>query len=107
MDRRLQTTDQPVRFRIDATRCDGQGVCALVAPEVFALDRYGIGYVRPAAAGSMADPDIRNRGLEASALCPRNAIFEQLLEPVPVTAGDGAAGRAARGRPQRPALAPG
>jgi NADH:ubiquinone oxidoreductase subunit F (NADH-binding)/ferredoxin len=88
MDRRLQTTDQPVRFRIDATRCDGQGVCPLIAPEVFALDRYGIGYVRPAAAGAMTDPDVRNRGLEASALCPRNAIFEQLLEPVPASAGD-------------------
>ncbi len=99
MDRRLQATQQPVRFRIDATRCDGQGVCALIAPEVFALDRYGMGYVAPTAAGAMADPDIRNRGLEASALCPRNAIFEQLLE--------GAAPRADAPGPDAPRAQPG
>jgi NADH:ubiquinone oxidoreductase subunit F (NADH-binding)/ferredoxin len=88
MDRRLLTTDQPVRFRIDATRCDGQGVCALIAPEVFGLDRYGMGYVLPAAAHALSKADVRDRGLEASALCPRNAIFEQIVEAVPGIAGE-------------------
>ncbi len=97
MDRRLQTTDQRVRFRIDATRCDGQGVCVLVAPEVFALDRYETGYVRADAGQAIADREVRDRALEASALCPRNAIFEQVLVPVAATAGE---------EPPAPAAAP-
>jgi NADH:ubiquinone oxidoreductase subunit F (NADH-binding)/ferredoxin len=77
MDRRLASSNAPVRFRIDATRCDGQGVCVMIAPELLALDRYGLAYVVPGADEvAAADPDIRARGLEADALCPRNAIFE-------------------------------
>ena len=45
MDRRLADSTDLVRFRIDATRCDGQGVCVLIAPELFELDRYGLAYV--------------------------------------------------------------
>ena len=82
MDRRLTQNAERLRFRIDATRCDGQGVCALVAPELFGLDRYGLAYVIP---GSQeladADPDVRARGLEADALCPRNAIREDPAPP--------------------------
>ncbi|GAA0985695.1 NADH-ubiquinone oxidoreductase-F iron-sulfur binding region domain-containing protein [Acrocarpospora macrocephala] len=80
MDRRLQETNQEIRFRIDATRCDGQGVCVLIAPEVFQLDRYGLGYVVPGADVTAANPDVRNRALEAGALCPRNAISEQIVQ---------------------------
>ena len=82
MDRRLTKNAEPLRFRIDASRCDGQGVCALVAPELFGLDRYGLAYVIP---GSQeiadTDPDVRARGLEADALCPRNAIREDPAPP--------------------------
>ena len=74
MDRRLNSNDEPVRFRIDATRCDGQGVCVLVAPELFALDRYGLGLVIPGSEKLADHPEVRARGLEADALCPRNAI---------------------------------
>ena len=84
MDRRLTASTDVVRFRVDATRCDGQGVCVLVAPELFALDRYGLSYVRPGADQLAAtDPEVRGRGLEADAMCPRNAIREepQLLRP--------------------------
>jgi NADH:ubiquinone oxidoreductase subunit F (NADH-binding)/ferredoxin len=79
MDRRLATNADLLRFRVDATRCDGQGVCVLVAPELFELDRYGLAYVTPdgdrLAAG---DEEIRARGLEADAMCPRNAIREEI-----------------------------
>ncbi|WP_326635225.1 ferredoxin [Streptosporangium sp. NBC_01755] len=82
MDRRLAESRESLRFRIDATRCDGQGVCVLIAPELFALDRYGIAYVVPGSERLAAeDPDVRARGLEADAMCPRNAIFEAPLPP--------------------------
>ena len=94
MDRRLTASTDVVRFRVDATRCDGQGVCVLVAPELFALDRYGLSYVRPGADQLAAtDPELRGRGLEADAMCPRNAIRE---DPVPTRPGPavGTPGRA-------------
>ena len=80
MDRRLATSTDLVRFRVDATRCDGQGVCVLVAPELFQLDRYGLAQVVPGSESLVsADPDVRARGLEADATCPRNAIREELV----------------------------
>ena len=85
MDRRLNSNDEPVRFRIDATRCDGQGVCVLVAPELFALDRYGLGLVIPGSEKLADHPEVRARGLEADALCPRNAIREDPVPPARVT----------------------
>ena len=90
MDRRLADSTDLVRFRIDATRCDGQGVCVLIAPELFELDRYGLAYVTKDADRLAAeDPDIRARGLEADAMCPRNAIREELATarviPAPAT----------------------
>jgi NADH:ubiquinone oxidoreductase subunit F (NADH-binding)/ferredoxin len=91
MDRRLTASTDVVRFRVDATRCDGQGVCVLVAPELFALDRYGLSYVQPGADQLAAtDPELRGRGLEADAMCPRNAIREDpvLLRPDPPAAAE-------------------
>ncbi len=80
MDRRLATNTDRVRFRVDATRCDGQGVCVLIAPELFALDRYGHAYVIPGSEQlATDDPDVRARGLEADAMCPRNAIREEAI----------------------------
>lgn len=85
MDRRLATNTDQVRFRVDATRCDGQGVCVLVAPELFELDRYGLAYIAPDGDRlAAADPEVRARGLEADAMCPRNAIREEPLTPRPV-----------------------
>jgi NADH:ubiquinone oxidoreductase subunit F (NADH-binding)/ferredoxin len=80
MDRRLASNTDSLRFRIDPTRCDGQGVCVLIAPELFALDRYGHAYVIPGSE-TITDPDVRARGLEADAMCPRNAIREEPAAP--------------------------
>jgi len=97
MDRRLTESTDVIRFRVDATRCDGQGVCVLVAPELFALDRYGLAYVRPGADQlAAADPEVRARGLDADAMCPRNAIREEPAPappelPAPAERGDAAA----------------
>ena len=101
MDRRLSDSADAIRFRIDATRCDGQGVCVLVAPELFGLDRYGLGYVLPGADQlAAADPEVRARGLEADAMCPRNAIREEPAlaarpDPAPAAASPAAASPAA------------
>jgi len=63
-------------------RCDGQGVCALIAPEIFQLDRYGDAYVSPGAEALVAEDDeLRQRALEADAMCPRNAIYELPAAP--------------------------
>jgi NADH:ubiquinone oxidoreductase subunit F (NADH-binding)/ferredoxin len=103
VDRRLTENTEPLRFRIDATRCDGQGVCALVAPELFALDRYGLAYVIPGSQDiADADPDVRARGLEADALCPRNAIREDPAAPArPAPAAAPPPSPAPRQRPPR------
>jgi NADH:ubiquinone oxidoreductase subunit F (NADH-binding)/ferredoxin len=83
MDRRIAETTDRIQFRIDATRCDGQGVCVLIAPEIFQLDRYGLAYVVPGSAEAVADnPDVRARGLEADAMCPCSAIRSEVLPPV-------------------------
>jgi NADH:ubiquinone oxidoreductase subunit F (NADH-binding)/ferredoxin len=89
VDRRLTQNAERLRFRIDATRCDGQGVCALIAPELFGLDRYGLAYVIPGSE-ELVDtaPDVRARGLEADALCPRNAIREDPVSSVRPAPGD-------------------
>jgi NADH-quinone oxidoreductase subunit F len=98
VDRRLTENTEPVRFRIDATRCDGQGVCVLIAPELFTTDRYGLGLVIP---GSQeiadADPEVRARGLEADALCPRNAIREDPAPPARPVPGAAASAPSAAG----------
>jgi NADH:ubiquinone oxidoreductase subunit F (NADH-binding)/ferredoxin len=79
MVRRPLGNEESIRFRIDATRCDGQGVCAIIAPELFELDRYGLAFLTADGDALAAkDPDVRARGLEASAMCPRNAIREEL-----------------------------
>jgi NADH:ubiquinone oxidoreductase subunit F (NADH-binding)/ferredoxin len=87
MDRRVAANNDLVQFRIDATRCDGQGVCVLIAPEIFELDRYDLAYVTKAADALVrSDEDVRSRGFEADAMCPRDAIFEMLASarPAPV-----------------------
>lgn len=88
MDRRLPESTERIRFRVNATRCDGQGVCAIVAPEVFRLDRYGYAYVVPGSEAVVAaDDEIRARAFEADVTCPRNAIFEELSHSRPAPAG--------------------
>jgi NADH:ubiquinone oxidoreductase subunit F (NADH-binding)/ferredoxin len=72
-----------VRLRIDASKCDGQGVCKLFAPEWFELDRYGLAYVLPEAKRLAGDDrDLWALMQEAEATCPRSAIrIERLAAP--------------------------
>lgn len=73
-------TKRVLRVRIDASRCDGQGVCKTVAPELFELDRYGYAYV----VRERRDLDPEDRALvdtarDAESMCPRAAIFLERL----------------------------
>jgi NADH:ubiquinone oxidoreductase subunit F (NADH-binding)/ferredoxin len=83
MERDLAGTSDALRFRVDPTRCDGQGVCVLISPEAFALDRYDLAYVVP---GVDAEGEERARALEAAAQCPRNAISVTRVVPRSVRA---------------------
>lgn len=75
-------SSQIIRLRIDASRCDGQGVCATVAPELFELDRYGYAYVsREHTSLNPSDRDLVELAREAESMCPRAAIFLEKLAP--------------------------
>ena len=76
---------QIIRVRIDASRCDGQGVCATVAPELFELDRYGDAYVtRERSSLDPSDRDLVELARQAESMCPRAAIFlEKVTSPPP------------------------
>lgn len=62
-----------MRFRLDRTLCDGFGVCAKWAPDVFSLDDWG--YASLSGSGSVAPgqhDDVRRALLD----CPVHAITE-------------------------------
>ncbi|MEI8050290.1 MAG: ferredoxin [Actinomycetes bacterium] len=67
-----------VRVTIDLTRCEGHGICALVAPGVMDLDRYG--YAVPFE-GALRRVD-RVQATRAAAACPRGAIDVTVDDPI-------------------------
>jgi NADH-quinone oxidoreductase subunit F len=78
----------PIRVRVDASKCDAQGVCKLTAPEFFELDRYGYAYVHGTA--PIVDPSelsLYELAREAEATCPRAAIMlERVFDPIDLDA---------------------
>ncbi len=81
-----------MRLRVDASRCDGQGVCTLVAPEFFTLDRYGYALVRREAATFAREEAARFAlAREAEATCPRAAIILERLRALAPPAAPGLA----------------
>jgi NADH:ubiquinone oxidoreductase subunit F (NADH-binding)/ferredoxin len=75
------------RVRIDASKCDGQGVCGLVAPELFAFDRYGYALLVEGAQAVLDEHEsARRSAIEAEATCPRLAIVLERLGPPPPAA---------------------
>ena len=74
----------PIRVRVDASKCDGQGVCKLTAPEFFELDRYGHAYVHEGAGiVDPADHELFELAREAEATCPRAAILLERVAELP------------------------
>lgn len=56
-------------LQLDAASCDGVGMCALVAPDVVTLDRWGFPVVEDAAASSLA-----RQARAAARACPHRAL---------------------------------
>jgi len=62
-----------VKIKLDRTKCDGFGLCAVHAPETFSLDEWG--YVSLADGGEIAprhEAGVRRALLD----CPVHAILE-------------------------------
>ncbi len=72
-----------VRVRVDASKCDGQGVCKLFTPEWFELDRYGYAYVLGDVVVDRSDAAAWSTAREAEATCHRAAILLQPVVPLP------------------------
>lgn len=76
MRRGLATTERPVtRLRVDPVACDGIGQCALAAPELITLDRWGFPVL---AGGATQDPAAARRAVAA---CPRHALWVRTEAP--------------------------
>ena len=56
-------------LQLDAASCDGVGMCALVAPDVVTLDRWGFPVVDDAAAASLT-----RQARAAARACPHRAL---------------------------------
>ena len=67
-------------LRLDGTRCDGHGICALRCPELITLDERGFAGVDPAPIGGGR---VLRRARRAVAGCPERAlsISRRLQEP--------------------------
>ncbi len=90
MDRRLIEAGDTIRVRVHGSKCDGQGVCSLVSPGVFELDRYGLGLVRAGRDLLGAEDADRQSAFDAEGTCPRMAI---LIERSTAAASRGDAGQ--------------
>ena len=79
------------RLRVDPVACDGIGQCALVAPDVVVLDRWGYPVVPagPLRAGDLA------AARRAVVSCPRKALWveEHVRDERAVRTGAEAVGR--------------
>lgn len=71
------------RLRVDMVACDGIGQCALVAPGLVSLDRWGYPVVRADGAEGAAEADRADRADSADdaaahravRACPRRALW--------------------------------
>lgn len=73
----------PLRLHLDASRCDGHGICALRCPERIQLDEWGFAVVDERALDA---PGMPRRAANAVAACPGGALsLTPLVEPAPHT----------------------
>jgi ferredoxin len=74
-----QTTAQP-QLRIDATGCDGVGMCALVAPDLVTLDAWGFPVIADVdglvASGQITERQARVQARRAVRACPHRVLSD-------------------------------
>lgn len=63
--------DMSARLVIDASLCDGHGICALRCPELISLDEWGYAHV---ATTDVASERLAARARRAAAACPAGAL---------------------------------
>jgi ferredoxin len=56
-------------LQLDAARCDGVGICALVAPDLVSLDRWGFPVI-----DAGADASLVRQAKAAAKACPHRAM---------------------------------
>ncbi len=67
----MSEPDGRLALQLDATRCDGHGICALRCPELVSLDQWGYAAVPD---GAIATPRTLRRARRAAAACPAGAL---------------------------------
>ena len=60
-----------MKVSIDESICDGRGECAMICPQVFAVDYEGPAFVLD----PEPEPSLRECVRSAQKACPRNAII--------------------------------
>lgn len=63
------------QLRIDPTKCDGVGICAIKAPDLIRLDDWGFPLI---AEQPLNTPDLMRQAEHAVNACPKRALL--LLE---------------------------
>ena len=56
-------------LRHDAAACDGVGICAVVAPSLITLDKWGFPVI-----AEPADPELVRQARRAARACPHRAL---------------------------------
>jgi ferredoxin len=74
---------EPVRLVVNASLCDGHGICVLRCPELITLDEWGYAAVEP---GTVTDGRVDRRVRRvrrAVAACPNRALELVPVQPAP------------------------
>lgn len=71
-------TTTPPQLRIDATRCDGVGICALMAPDLVTLDQWGFPVIADVAdlvaSGQVTGQQAERQVRRAVRACPHRVL---------------------------------
>lgn len=70
-DPRPSSSAAEARLRVDPVACDGIGLCALLAPDVIELDRWGF----PVVSAEDLAPGQVKAARRAVRACPRRALW--------------------------------
>lgn len=67
----MATSESQWRLQLDGARCDGHGICAVVAPEFVGLDEWGYAVITNAVITGRRDLKLARRLVHA---CPARAL---------------------------------